>query len=149
MIFKNANTNPVLAQHKGHHSFLQVLLLFRVECLSSCQSFSGVDPHASGKFGSHPSFFILPSVDLVHHRHCVGEHCSGLDIDMSGQSICCKGSVVHKGFTEFFQCVFLCTALLLGCLHVLPQAPSRLSPSCASCVSIHAQFWDIVIQQAF
>ena len=48
---------------------IQDLLLFLVENLSSCQSSFGVDLHARGKFGCHPSFFILPSVDLVHHLH--------------------------------------------------------------------------------
>ena len=39
VIFESASTSPVCAKHKGHHSLLQVLLLFRVEYLSSCQHF--------------------------------------------------------------------------------------------------------------
>ena len=59
---------PTCANHNGHHAFLQVLFLFRVEYLSTCQSIFSVDPHARCKFGSHPSFFSDNVRDKKSHR---------------------------------------------------------------------------------
>ena len=148
MINESTCTNPICAKHNGHHSFFQVLLLFLVEYLSSCQSLFSVDPHAHGKFGSHPSFFILPSSVLIHLRHCVGEHCFGFHIDLSEHRICSKGSVVHEDFPEFFQYVFSQLHRSWAIFHCLSTF-SRLFPSCTSCVSNHVRFRRNLDQQAW
>ena len=58
-------------------------------------------------------FFILPSSDLVHQCHCVGEHGFGLYIHLPEQRICSKRSVVHEDFPEISVCIIL-IALFLG-----------------------------------
>ena len=149
MINESTSTDPICAKHNGHHAFLQVLFLFPVEYLSSCQSFLCVDPHARCKFGSHPSFFILPSSDLVHQSHCTREHCFGLNINLSEKSHLLQMVCRPRRFPRILSVCILSFALLLGCVHIQSKLFSRSSPSCVSCVSTHVQFWGIVIRQAF
>ena len=117
------------ACHNGHHSFLQVLLHFRVEYLSSCQHLFGVDPHACGKFWSHRLIFILPSTDLVHNRHCIGEYSFRLNICMPETRVAAEWPVIHKDFPEFPLC-----ASFLDCLHILSRTFSIPFPLGVSCV---------------
>ena len=100
-------------RNNGHHSFLEGLLFW---CRSTCMWQIRI-----------AFFFALPSVDLVH-RHCVGEHFFGLDIDLFQRRTWSKGSVLHEDFPGLSQCV-------LGCFPFLFKAPSRPFPSCDPCES--------------
>ena len=53
-----------------------------------------------------------------------------------------------RRFPRILSVCILAIALLLGFFHIMPSSFSMLFPSCASCVSVLGQFWDIVIQQA-
>ena len=123
--------------------------MYPIECLSSCQRFFCVDPQTCSELGPHRAFFVFPPSDFIHQCHSTGKDCFGLNISFSVSGVRSKGSVVHEDFTKILSVCTLSTALLLGCVHFLSKAFSRASESCVSCVSTHAQFWDIVIRQAF
>ena len=106
MIDESTCTDPIRAEHNGHYAFLQVLFLFPIKYLSSCQGFFCVDPHACSEFGRCPIFFILPPSDLVHKGHSIGKDCFWLNISFSVSRVRSKGSVVYEDFPIFFQCVF-------------------------------------------
>ena len=87
------------------------------------------DPHARGKFGSHPSFFFLLSSDLVNHRHCVGEH--GFRLDFRAWTTHVHHKVYHpQRFPRILQCVFSHSCAAFGVFFTLSKTFSRLFPSC-------------------
>ena len=149
MINESTSTDPVCAKHNGHHSFLQVLFLFPIEYFSSRQSFFSADPHARSKLGSNPSFFFVPSSDLTHHRHCVGEPCFGLDINLSEHRICTKRSIIHEDFPEFVQCAFSQLHCSWAVFIFSPGSSQRLLHLVFPAFPPTNIFWDIVIRQAF
>ena len=109
----------LFAESNGHRSFLQTLFHCWTWFFFFCQCFSGTYRHARGKFGSHPFSIIIQSMDLVHHRHCVGEHCFRLDKNAPEKRISPKCLSSTKISQDSFN-VYLSVALSLMIFHFLP-----------------------------
>ena len=75
MINESTCTDPICAEHNGHYVFPQVLFLYPIEYLSSCQSFFCIDPHIMQRTWTLPSFLRLPTLGFFHQGHGVGKDC--------------------------------------------------------------------------
>ena len=68
-------TDPVRAEHNGLYELPQVLFLYPIEILSSCQSFFYMYPHTCSELGPYPAFFVFPPPDFIHQGHSKGKDC--------------------------------------------------------------------------